>query len=256
MLAWTVYISFAGVLALMLLPAGRPRAARKLALATALAGWRFSNDCSKRLGPQIGNQFFPGSGWHQPRAGFADGHCVGGGHFIFMEHRASRQGILRLLPGIDWRGVRCVSQLRFVPAVCVLRAGHHSQIFSHRDLGLDESRIRRDETGALLVRGQRHGARGNRRGVCRVRREKHEPPRTREISLPGIISILGVPAGVHRFCDSRGHLAVSHLGADRPRGRADGGFDAARRCGDETRCVRGVAGGDDALPAGIARVAR
>src|ERR1700675_2284445 len=39
MLAWTVYISFAGVLALMLLPAGRPRAARKLALATALAGF-------------------------------------------------------------------------------------------------------------------------------------------------------------------------------------------------------------------------
>jgi NADH-quinone oxidoreductase subunit M len=39
MLAWTVYISFAGVLALMLLPAGQPRAARKLALATALAGF-------------------------------------------------------------------------------------------------------------------------------------------------------------------------------------------------------------------------
>src|SRR5260221_754384 len=39
MLAWTVYITFAGVLALMLLPAGRPRAARKIALATALTGF-------------------------------------------------------------------------------------------------------------------------------------------------------------------------------------------------------------------------
>ncbi len=39
MLAWTVYISFVGMLALMLLPAGRPRAARKIALATALAGF-------------------------------------------------------------------------------------------------------------------------------------------------------------------------------------------------------------------------
>src|SRR3984957_5539949 len=39
MLAWTVYISFAGVLVLLLLPPGRPRAARKIALATALAGF-------------------------------------------------------------------------------------------------------------------------------------------------------------------------------------------------------------------------
>lgn len=38
MLAWTVYISFLGVLGLMLLPRDRPAAARKLALASALAG--------------------------------------------------------------------------------------------------------------------------------------------------------------------------------------------------------------------------
>src|SRR5579859_6006948 len=38
MLAWTVYISFAGVLALMLLPAGRPRAARGIALSAVLLG--------------------------------------------------------------------------------------------------------------------------------------------------------------------------------------------------------------------------
>jgi NADH-quinone oxidoreductase subunit M len=38
MLAWTIYISFLGVLALMLLPTGAARAARGLALLTALAG--------------------------------------------------------------------------------------------------------------------------------------------------------------------------------------------------------------------------
>src|SRR5580704_10738422 len=38
MLAWTVYSSFIGVLALMLLPKGRPQMARVVALLTALLG--------------------------------------------------------------------------------------------------------------------------------------------------------------------------------------------------------------------------
>lgn len=73
MLAWTVYISFAGVLALMLLPAGQPRAARKLALATALAGFiaglagviqhkgGFQTIVQKDLIPGLGIKFFLGA---------------------------------------------------------------------------------------------------------------------------------------------------------------------------------------------------
>src|SRR5262249_49093073 len=38
MLAWTIYISFLGVLALMLLPKDKPTAAREVALSIALAG--------------------------------------------------------------------------------------------------------------------------------------------------------------------------------------------------------------------------
>jgi len=38
MLAWTIYISFLGVLVLMLLPKGNAAAARKVALLSALAG--------------------------------------------------------------------------------------------------------------------------------------------------------------------------------------------------------------------------
>ena len=58
------------------------------------------------------------------------------------------------------------------------------------------------------------------------------------------VSTLGVSAGVCRLCDSRGHVAVSHLGADRPRRRADRRFDAARRRGDEARRLRLPARGD------------
>src|SRR5882724_9533136 len=73
MLAWTVYISFAGVLALMLLPAGRPRAARKIALATALAGFvaglagviqhqgGFETVVQKDWVPGLGIKFFLGA---------------------------------------------------------------------------------------------------------------------------------------------------------------------------------------------------
>src|SRR6266581_8650845 len=39
MLAWTIYISFIGVALLMLLPSGNARAARTVALLTALAGF-------------------------------------------------------------------------------------------------------------------------------------------------------------------------------------------------------------------------
>src|SRR5262245_20974962 len=39
MLAWTIYISFFGVLVLMLLPKGDPRAARLVALGSALGGF-------------------------------------------------------------------------------------------------------------------------------------------------------------------------------------------------------------------------
>ena len=61
--------------------------------------------------------------------------------------------------------------------------------------------------------------------------------------------MLGVPAGVRRLRDPGGPVAVPHLGADRPRGRADRGFDAAGRRGDEARRVWRLARGDDAFPA-------
>ena len=52
---------------------------------------------------------------------------------------------------------------------------------------------------------------------------------------------LGLPGFVSRVCGARGHLAVAHLGADRPRRRADRRFDAARRHRDEARRLRRAA---------------
>ena len=51
MLAWTIYISFLGVLVLMLLPKGNARAARKVALLSAVGAdcaWRWRLSCNSR----------------------------------------------------------------------------------------------------------------------------------------------------------------------------------------------------------------
>ena len=60
------------------------------------------------------------------------------------------------------------------------------------------------------------------------------------VQLPDVV----LPAGVCRLRDSGRHVAVSYLGADRPRGRADGCLDAAGRRGDEAGRVRLPARGD------------
>ena len=69
--------------------------------------------------------------------------------------------------------------------------------------------------------------------------------------FPTHLQMWAVPAGVCGFRDPGGHVAVPHLGADRPRGRADGGVDAAGGRGDEAGRVRLSASGDDAVSAGL-----
>jgi NADH-quinone oxidoreductase subunit M len=51
MLAWTIYLSFLGSVMLMLLPAGRPGAARKVALLTAVAGFLVAVTAYARFQP-------------------------------------------------------------------------------------------------------------------------------------------------------------------------------------------------------------
>jgi NADH-quinone oxidoreductase subunit M len=72
--------------------------------------------------------------------------------------------------------------------------------------------------------------------------------------FPHRLPDVGVPAGVCGLRDSRGHVAVSHLGADRSRGRADRCFDVARGRGDEAGRVWLLARGDDVVPGRIGGV--
>ena len=59
----------------------------------------------------------------------------------------------------------------------------------------------------------------------------------------------GVSAGICRLRGARRHVAVAHLGADRPRCRAHGGLHAACRRGDEAGRLRMPARGHDAVSA-------
>ena len=99
MLAWTIYISFLGVLVLLLLPKSSVRAARVIALLTAMAGFavtaggicaaaigRAGDGCAGALGSVARHRVSPGGGWNQPDAAAADGHrgdCRG---LVLLEH--------------------------------------------------------------------------------------------------------------------------------------------------------------------------
>src|SRR4026209_1992947 len=101
-----------------------------------------------------------GGGWDQSHVGFVDGPRGRGGRVVFVEYSTSGQGIFYVLPCVDRRRVRRVPQLRSVSSVCLLRTRDDSEILPDRDLGFDEQGVRRDETGALLIRRQRTGAGG------------------------------------------------------------------------------------------------
>ncbi len=59
-----------------------------------------------------------------------------------------------------------------------------------------------------------------------------------QAGLPVQLPDVGISAGVRRLRHSGRHVAASHLGADRPRRRADRRLDAARRRGHEARRLR------------------
>src|SRR6266705_208598 len=94
----------------------------------------------------------PGLGRDQPDPGVIDGVGSYLRHTVLLEHGTPRERVLCVLSGIDWRCVRCVPELRSLPAIRVLRTGDHSQVFHHRDLGLDPEGIWRDEARSLFVR--------------------------------------------------------------------------------------------------------
>ena len=106
MLAWTIYLSFAGALVQALLPKGKACAGALAGagsgsggLALAVQGFvagmgrtrRTRDDCRSALGAVDGDSLPAGGRWHQPRAGAADGLGRGGGRAVQLEHRAAHE---------------------------------------------------------------------------------------------------------------------------------------------------------------------
>ncbi len=133
MLAWTIYISFLGVLGLLLLPKRSVRVARALALLTAVAGFvvtvrEFTEQqsgavvtgCADTMDPIARHRVLPGSGRHQFDFTSAHGPRRDCRRPIFLEYRVPSEGVLRVLSGADWWGVRRISELRFVVAFYLL----------------------------------------------------------------------------------------------------------------------------------------
>ena len=197
MLAWTIYISFMGAAVLLLLPRGNARLARIVALLTAV-GWfrlRAGRGVPGRTRqtqtitqvpwiPSLGIEYHLAADGISLTLVLLTGHRGHRRDSILLEHRASGEGVLRLLPRAHWRGLWRVPQLRSVPAVRLLRAGHHPKVLPHRHLGFDPEGIWRDEAGAVFVCRQRDGAHRFDRGLRRGRGQDHEPAELAQFPFP------------------------------------------------------------------------
>ena len=206
--------------------------------------------------PSLGIELLPRGGRHQPDAGSADGHRGGGGILFSwnIEHRAKEffafylaliGGVYGVFLSFDLFLLFVFYELAIIPKYFLIAIwGSTSREYGAMKLALysfvgSAMVLDRHCRGVRGVRGANHRTCSNWRNIPFPRRFK-----------------LGVSAGVHRLRDSGRHVAVSHLGADRSRGGADGGLDAAGRRGDETGRLRRVARGDDFVPAGTGGVAQ
>ncbi len=172
---------------------------------------------------------------HQPAT--AAGDRLGGGVWcvVQLDSRVACEPVLRLLLRADRRCVRRVPVARPVSAVCVLRDRGGAKIFPDRHLGRRTASVRGDEAGTLFLRRQRSSVAGDARGFLfstrRLRRGAED------VQLAGVArgtsagsgAAMDFPADFRRLCHNGRHVAVPHLGTDRPRGSADGGKHAARR---------------------------
>ena len=188
MLAWTIYVSFLGAGLVLLVPQGNLRATRAVALLTAALGFadRGGGHPAGQVGSApnrhqgsvdsvAGHRVLSRGRRNQSHAGVAHGLGRDRRNTLLVEHRTSREGVLRALPHVDRRRVWRLPELRPVPAPGLLRAGDYPQVLPDRDLGLDPKGIWRHEAGPLLIRWERDG--GDRRG-CGLRRgwgQDHEP---------------------------------------------------------------------------------
>src|SRR5215471_19328540 len=109
MLAWTIYVSFVGVGLLLCLPMEIARAARIVALLTAMIGFlvALAGVMEAKAGelqtitkipwiPSLGIEYHLAA-WHQFDSCLADWSGGYRRHLVLLEHRASREGVFYVL---------------------------------------------------------------------------------------------------------------------------------------------------------------
>ena len=196
-----------------------------------------------------GHRVSPGGGRHQPDAGAADRHRgVAGILFSWnIEHRAKEffafylaliGGVYGVFLSFDLFLLFVFYELAIIPKYFLIAIwGSTRQEYGAMKLALysfvGSAMVLIGLIAAYVVAGGQDDERAG----------------TGEVSVPARLPDVGVPAGVRRLRHPGRPVAVPHLGADRPRGGADGGLDAAGGRGDEAGRLRLPARGDDAVSA-------
>ena len=111
----------------------------------------FYNDRARAVGSGAWDELPSGARWRESDDGSCHRHFSGKHGAVFMGCGTSAERIFLLASVGSRRVLRRVSQRRSVFAVCVLRVGDCAEIFSHRDLRLDQQGIRRDEAHSVFL---------------------------------------------------------------------------------------------------------
>ena len=265
--AWTILSAFAGALLVLLLPARMAMASRVIALVASLIGAvaaaaaclaRLQRSRPRRSGrstgrglPSLGIRFHLAAdglsltlllltglvaiagvlfSWNveqRPRAFFAFFlTIIGGVYGVFL----SRDAFLLFV---------CYEIVILPKYMLIAIWGSTNKEYGAMKLTMYSIGVERadpDRPGGCLCGGGRHQFRYR--------------PSGRRALFAGAAGV-GVPDLVPGLRGAGGHLAVPHLGADRPRGGAHRGLDVAGGRGDETRCLRRAVRGDAVVSAGL-----
>ena len=181
MIAWTIYLTFGGAVLVLLLPRAFARWIALLDDNRRLGAWHgrvrrhadcrsgaFHNDRARAVGAGARDELPPRARWRQSDDGSCHRHFSGKHRAVFVGCGTSAERIFFLASAGRGRVLRRVPQRRSVFAVRVLRAGHRAEIFSHRDLGLDQQGIRRDEADAVFLLRRDVRVRWNTGRLCQL----------------------------------------------------------------------------------------
>ena len=193
MIAWTIYITFAGAVLLLLLPRAF---ARWIALLTTIAGLALGlialvshadcrscalhNDRARAVGARPGHELPSGDRRRQPHDGSCHGHFRREHGVVFMGRRTSAERIFLLVTARGGWLLRRFSERGFVFVLRVLRAGDRAEVFSYRRLRIHQQGIRRDEADALFV-------------LWRHARIHRDPYRLCDCRIAGSESVVAIP---------------------------------------------------------------